>query len=1597
MSETRSWWASPRLWMLVIVGFAAAVRLTHIEWDQNHFFHPDERAVVSAVQRVTLRPLQLNPQFFAYGSLPIYVARIASGVVAFVDPHASTYDGIIVQGRRVSAVFGALTVFVLILLGTRLYDRSVGLLAGFLLAACALHIQNSRFLTVDVPLTFIVLLALYALVRVSAEGRLIQFVAAGACIGLATATKFSAMPLFVPLGVAALHRCVVERRFLPVAGRCLLAVIAAVAAFALAEPYALIDSKAFLHDIFEQSSMVRNAGAYPYTTQYMHTPKYIYDLTQLVVWGMAPALGVVALWASATRVAVAWRQRRAEEWVLLAWVIPFFLITGWFEVKFPRYLLPIYPLMILWASEWLVRKYRSGTLFGRIAAPVVIAGTLAAAVAFVAIYTRPHTVVTASEWMYRHVPSGSKVLSQSWDEGFPFALPGHGSTSYRITEFGYYDQPDNSAKMQKLSQDLATNDYIAFQTKRLYGAVTRVPQCDPKQPDKRCYPLTSKYFYELFAGDLGYTLIQEVASRPSLFGIEIPDELADESLTVYDHPKVLIFQNTGHLDAATIFDKIVNGSPTRPLTRNDLLLARPGEQPSMEAAGTAPPIRSGPLALVLFMLLVEVLSLATFPVLRRWLTGFGTLALSKTLGVLLFAYVSWLLVSLDVASFTQGTLTAVVVGFVLAGAVAWRRSDRVPLTRAEIIATEALFWGAFAFFLIVRLYNPEIFWGEKPMDFSFLNALNRATTMPPPEPWFAGSPLQYSYFGYYTVAALGKTLHLDPALTFNLGIALVAGLTAAAAFAVGAAITNRWQTGVLAAVFVALIGNLAGPRELLSRKVVNFDYFWATSRVIRDTINEFPLWSFLFADLHAHVMVMPISLTFLCLTVMWLRLRVIHPHEPRPSGTTLVLLALLCLALGGIVVTNAWSMPTYVLLFPFLIGTIWLTEGDHRGFFRFLWGGITRVLLPTAVVLVGAYVLFLPFFQHFTPPERNWGWERGPFAMPKDFVTIWGLFLFALVPFLFSMWTRDLRRAGERLGIFRGVLLLLAVAVLLASLFVSTRAFALILFLLALQVLLAPRTPTRWRIPLALTSFAFAITAGCEFVFVWDRMNTIFKFYLETWFLLAIAAAVAASALWTAQVPLSWLRRPWQALLIGLVAVGLFTAGSDTYGVIKTNRVPTEKPTLDGMAYLRSKAPDELAAYEWLNRNIQGIPVILEAHGDSYQEFTRVSMNTGLPTVLGWSYHVFQRAHPWSDINRRKADIQMAYTSTDKDTVAAILQRYHVAMVFVGALERRTYAGANLENFTQWTDLLTPVYQNPGVTIFAVNGRFAGTMPVTTIEDLPVAAPGEEPPPAPDAPGVLHQPRGIAMTATGDIVVCDFSNNRIQEFTRTLTFVRAWGSRGELPGQLKEPCGIAVAPTGEIVVADTWNQRVQIFDKDGKYLREFGAGFYGPRGVTVDAKGGIFVADTGNNRVVRFSSNGQKEIEWGSKGAEPGKFLEPVGIVTDADGQVYVCDNGNARIQIFTRDGQVVSAFKVPGWESTVYSEPYITIDPRGTIWVTVPVAKEVRAYDKSGKLLRTIKSQSVPGVIFETPMGIAYAKGTPSELIIADLENRLVRIPYGE
>jgi 4-amino-4-deoxy-L-arabinose transferase-like glycosyltransferase/sugar lactone lactonase YvrE len=566
-----------RSWLGILFLFAVAVRLFRVDWDQHHFFHPDERAIGFAVDRLSFSPLQLNPHFFAYGSLTLYVIKAVTSLLGNFRQYLRGYDASIFAGREISALLGAATAVLLAMLGNRLYGRRVGLLAGFLMAATVLHVQNSHFATSDVPLTFLILLALYFLVRVVEAGRFRYYAGAGLAVGLAIATKFSALPIFLAIGIAVLHRWAVEgrgsRTLLRGAGLLLFVVVG----FVVGQPYAILDFHAFRNDIVEQSRMVRHAGIFPYTNQYIGAPKYLYDLGQMVLWGMGPLLGLAAVAGTIFSGQAAVRKRRVAEIVLLAWVLPFFAITGSFDVKFPRYLLPIYPMLILWGAAGLAAWAARGRI-GKLAIAAVLVATVAWLTAFMRIYTRPHTVVAASEWFYENVPRGTKVASQHWDEGFPFPLPGDRNPDrYPIVNLPYYE-PDTPEKMSGICRDLAAADYAVFQTKRIYGSVTRAPEK---------FPLTTRYFYRLFAGDLGFTLTEEFASRPALFGIEIHDELADESFTVYDHPKVLIFRNTGHLSPSVIEGLVLSGEPSRRMTRRDLLLASPSRLPGTRPAAGA--------------------------------------------------------------------------------------------------------------------------------------------------------------------------------------------------------------------------------------------------------------------------------------------------------------------------------------------------------------------------------------------------------------------------------------------------------------------------------------------------------------------------------------------------------------------------------------------------------------------------------------------------------------------------------------------------------------------------------------------------------------------------------------------------------------------------------------------------------------------------------------------------------------------------------------------------------------------------------------------------------------------------------------------------
>ncbi len=124
---------------------------------------------------------------------------------------------------------------------------------------------------------------------------------------------------------------------------------------------------------------------------------------------------------------------------------------------------------------------------------------------------------------------------------------------------------------------------------------------------------------------------------------------------------------------------------------------------------------------------------------------------------------------------------------------------------------------------------------------------------------------------------------------------------------------------------------------------------------------------------------------------------------------------------------------------------------------------------------------------------------------------------------------------------------------------------------------------------------------------------------------------------------------------------------------------PSGYQGLYALGYLDTDFSEDVSAIQWLKENIKGAPVVLEANGDSYSGYERVSAATGLPTILGWYVHEWLWRNDVADLNEKSAEIETIYTSTDTQRVQELIKKYDISYIFVGSCEREKY-GENLNN-----------------------------------------------------------------------------------------------------------------------------------------------------------------------------------------------------------------------------------------------------------------------------------------------------------------------------
>lgn len=558
---------------ILLVG--ALFRFYNVNWDEGHHLHPDERAIVAtadgiawpkSVNEFFSPSSSLNPHFFAYGSLPFYLVKVVGQSLSENDPEFAHYALLNIPGRFLSAISDVITIFLIFLLGRALFGAKIGLIASAFYATSVLPIQLSHFYAVDTILTMWVTATLYMLILFYKHATMKRAFLTGLFLGLALATKISALVLVVGIGTALIADFVLlflkqphkPKHWLPhlpnfakhLALYGGIIVITTAVVFAICEPYAIIDFQSFWTQTQQQSAMTKDAFTFPYTLQFVGKVPFVYELKNLFLFGLGPLLGIFAiagtLYVTYTALVKEKKDKWAEECILLTFFFTYFVIVCNFAIGFMRYLLPLYPLFAIFGAVLAKRLYDSFDIRGKLQYFFIAYFALALLIwplSFVQIYSRSNTRVQATEWIHHNIPSGSTLAIEHWDDRLPLS----GSDYYLLEELPLYD-PDTAYKWQGIRDKLERTDYLIIASNRLYTPLQKLTDC-ANLPFGRCYPQTAKYYQLLFANKLGFQKVAEFTSFPTLpfTSISFNDQGADENFTVFDHPKIMIFQKAGPL------------------------------------------------------------------------------------------------------------------------------------------------------------------------------------------------------------------------------------------------------------------------------------------------------------------------------------------------------------------------------------------------------------------------------------------------------------------------------------------------------------------------------------------------------------------------------------------------------------------------------------------------------------------------------------------------------------------------------------------------------------------------------------------------------------------------------------------------------------------------------------------------------------------------------------------------------------------------------------------------------------------------------------------------------------------------------------------
>ncbi len=533
--------------IILIIALGAFLRFHKLNWGDSLFTHPDEYHIVSSVNQLSF-PNQLNPHFFNYGTVTIYLIYFTKLLITSV---LQTDINVFLLSRFLSALFSTLTLIFIYQISRKILDTRYSLLATCLAATTPGLIQQAHFATPESIMIFFMLGTIYFLLEFLEKSNIYKLIITGIFLGLALGVKVSSIILLLPVITVLLTKYFYQPLKLLTFSLITLTLI--LFTLFITNPFIYIDFTHFKSSILYEGSLATGSQVVFYTRQFINTQPLIFQLTKIYPYALGPALLITSLIGLILFIYFSIKQRSLTKIIFLISFLIILITNAFLFTKWTRFMAPTFPLLVILSGFFFFKlsQIKLPRLLYISCFLSLVLLHLVWSLSFFHIYLVPDVRVSASGWLIKNLPSGSIVLVEG---GNTVDLPLSGN--YQKVSFDFYTLDENTDSINQLIKSVNQSDYFIIESRRVF-----MNYSDPK-----LYPKLSNFYQLMFNNEyqenlLGYTNIMEWESYPkfTIYNLQftIQDEQAEETWSVFDHPVIRVYKNL-HTKTLQDYEKLLS-------------------------------------------------------------------------------------------------------------------------------------------------------------------------------------------------------------------------------------------------------------------------------------------------------------------------------------------------------------------------------------------------------------------------------------------------------------------------------------------------------------------------------------------------------------------------------------------------------------------------------------------------------------------------------------------------------------------------------------------------------------------------------------------------------------------------------------------------------------------------------------------------------------------------------------------------------------------------------------------------------------------------------------------------------------------------------